>query len=58
MLPTNSLFLLRLMAGSQQPVDLEIVGRIQSLFLRDDSPVQVRDFGFFGVRPGLATCLQ
>ena len=31
---------------------------VRSTFLRDDSPVQVCNFGSFGIRPGLATCLK
>ena len=33
-------------------------GDVRSTFLRDDSPVQICNFGFFGIRPSLATCLK
>jgi len=38
-------------------IDFDVPNR-RLLFLRDDSPVQIRNFGLLGIRPGLPTLLK
>ena len=37
---------------------LVFIGAVRLLLLRDDSPVQICNLGFLGIRPGLATFLE